>query len=92
MVWQAGLHKVKGYDVSGQIFGFIFIFFSNRQIQLVLDGLYKNNQLIQEFLKAPFLLLPFSYYTLMTYDVICNITICTDDGAFFSKCDQAFDL
>ena len=39
-VWHAGLlhHKVKSYGVSGQIFGLISSFFSNRQLLAVLDG------------------------------------------------------
>ena len=53
---------------------FLFIF-SNRQIQVVLDGLYKNIQLMQEFLKAPFLLLPFSYYTLMTFLMMLSVIL-----------------
>ena len=38
-VWHAGLlHKLKSYGISGQIFGLIFSFLSNRQFQVVLDG------------------------------------------------------
>ena len=38
-VWHAGhLHKLKSYGISGQIFGFIFSFLSNRQLRVVLDG------------------------------------------------------
>ena len=38
-VWHAGLlHKVKFYGISGQIFGLICSFLSNRQLRLVLDG------------------------------------------------------
>ena len=38
-VWHAGLlHKLKSYGISGQIFGFISSFLSNRQIRVVLDG------------------------------------------------------
>ena len=32
-----------------------------------MESLHKNNQLMWEFLKAPFLVLYFSYYTLMTF-------------------------
>ena len=32
-VWHAGLlHKLKSYGISGQIFGFIFSFVSNRRL------------------------------------------------------------
>ena len=38
-VWHAGLlHKLKCYGISGQIFGLISSFLSNRQLQVVLDG------------------------------------------------------
>ena len=65
-VWHAGLlHKVKSYGISGQIFSLISSFLSNRRLRLL--GLPKNIQLILEFLKAPFLVLQFSYYTLMIF-------------------------
>ena len=38
-VWHAGLlHKLKSYGISGQIFGLISFFLSNRQLRVVLDG------------------------------------------------------
>ena len=38
-VWHTGLlHKLKSYGFSGQIFGLISSFLSNRQLWLVLDG------------------------------------------------------
>ena len=38
-VWHAGLlHKLKSYGISGQMFGLISSFLSNRQLQVVLDG------------------------------------------------------
>ena len=38
-VWDAGLlHKLRSYGISGQIFGLISSFLSNRQLQVVLDG------------------------------------------------------
>ena len=38
-VWHAGLvHKLKSYGISGQIFGLISSFFSNRRLLVVLDG------------------------------------------------------
>ena len=38
-VWHAGLlHKLKLYGISGQIFGFISSFLSNRRLQVVLYG------------------------------------------------------
>ena len=38
-VWHAGLfHKLKSYRISGQIFGLISSFLSNRRLRVVLDG------------------------------------------------------
>ena len=48
-------------------------------------------QSMQEFLKAPFLVLHFSINDLPD-DVVCNIAICADDSTLYSKCDQASDL
>ena len=61
-VWHAGLlHKLKSYKTSGQIFGLISSFLSNRQLWVVLDGKCSQNiQLMLEFIKAPFLVLHFS--------------------------------
>ena len=64
-----------------------------------MESLHKNIiQLMLGFLNGPFLVLHFSYYTLMTFrmpdDVICNIAIAiyADDTTLYSKCNQAFDL
>ena len=62
-VWHAGLlHKLKFYGISGQIFGLISSF-----SVITMESLHKNIQLMREFLKAPFLVLHFSYYTLMIF-------------------------
>ena len=38
-VWHAGLlHKLKSYGISGQIFGLISSFLSNKRLRVVLDG------------------------------------------------------
>ena len=38
-VWHAGLlHKLKSYGISGQIFGLISSFLSNRWLEVVLNG------------------------------------------------------
>ena len=70
-VWHAGLlHKLKSYGISGQIFGLIssFLFFFGR-------SLHKNTQLMLEFLKAPFLVLHFSYYKLMTFLTMLSVIL-----------------
>ena len=47
-----------------------------------------------QFLKAPFLVLYFSYLYIndLPDDVICNVAICADDTTLYSKFDQASDL
>ena len=38
-VWHAGLlHRLRSYEISGQIFGLISSVLRNRQLQMVLDG------------------------------------------------------
>ena len=49
-----------------------------------MGSLCKNIQFMLVYLKVPFYVLHFSYYTLMSYfldDVICNIAIYADDQA-----------
>ena len=59
-----------------------------------MGGLHKNTQLMLEFLKAPLLVLHFSYNTLMTFHMMLsvNIAIYADDTTLYSKCDEASDL
>ena len=46
-----------------------------------------------ESLKAPFLVLHFSYYTFdLPDDVMCDIAIYANDTTLYSKCEQASDL
>ena len=58
-----------------------------------IESIHKNIQLMQDF-KAPFLVLHFSYCTLIDLpdDVICNIAIYANDTTLYSKCDRASDL
>ena len=92
-VWHAGLlHKLKSYGISGQIFGLISSFLSNRWLRMVLDGKSSQEYPVNAgVLKAPFLVLHFCYYRLMTF-LTCDIAIYADDATLYSKCDQAFDL
>ena len=57
--------NLKSYGISDQIF--CFILFSVTGGFKWLGSLHKNIQLMLEFLKAPFLVLHFSYCTLMTF-------------------------
>ena len=95
-VWHAGLvHNLKSYGISGQIFGLISSFFSNRWLRVVLDGKSLQEYLVnvgvpQGPIVGPtrFLL----YINDLPDDVICNIAIYADDTTLYSKCDQASDL
>ena len=95
-VWHAGLlHKLKSYGISGQIFGLISSFLSNRQLQVVLDG--KSSQEYPVNVGVPQrsnlgLTLFLLYINDLPDNVICNIAIYADDTSLYSKCDQASDL
>ena len=91
----ADLHKLKSYGISGQIFGRISSFLSNRRLRVVLDG--KSSQeypvnagVPQGSILGPTLFL--LYINDLPDDVICNIAIYADDTTLCSKCDQASDL
>ena len=95
-VWHAGLlHKLKFYGNSGQIFGHISPFLSNRRLRLVLDG--KSSQeypanagVRQGSILAPTLFV--LYINDLPDDVICDIAIYADDITLYSKCDRTSDL
>ena len=95
-VWHAGLlHKLKSYENSGQIFGLISSFLSNRQLRVVLDG--KSSQgypvsvgVPQGSILGPTLFL--LYIDDLPDNVICDIAIYADDTALYSKCDWVSDL
>ena len=95
-VWHAGLlHKRKSYGISGQIFGLISSFLSNRWLRVVLDGKSSqeypiNGGVPQGSILGPTLFL--LYIGDLPDDVICNIAIYADDTTLYSKCDQASDL
>ena len=95
-VWHAGLlHKLKSYGISGQTFGLISSFPSNRRLRVVLFG--KSSQeypvnagVPQGSILGPTLCL--LYINDLPDNVICNIAIYADDTTLYSKCDQASDL
>ena len=66
---QALALDIQGYGISGQIFGLLFHLFSviDSLEWFWIASLYRNIQLMPEFLKAPFLVLYLSYYTLITF-------------------------
>ena len=95
-VWHAGLlHKLKSYGISGQIFGLISSFLSNRWLRVILDGKSSqeypvNDGVPQGSILGPTLFL--LYINDLPDDIICNIAIYVDDTTLYSKCDQASDL
>ena len=95
-IWHAGLlHKLKSYGISGQIFGLISSFLSNRWLQVVLDGKSSQEYSVnagvpQGSILGPTLFL--LYINGLSDDVICDIAIYADDTTLYSKCDQASDL
>ena len=94
-VWHTGLlHKPKSYGISGQIFGLISSFLSNRRLRVVLGG--KSSQeypvdagVPQGSILGPTLFL--LYINDLPDDVICDIAIYADDTTLYSKCDWASD-
>ena len=95
-MWHAGLlQKLKSYGISGQTFGLISSFLSNRRLQVVLDG--KSSQeypviagVPQGSILGPTLFL--LYINDFPDDVICNIAIYANDTTLYSKCYQTSDL
>ena len=80
----------KSYGISGQIFGLISSFLSNRWLRVVLDG--KSSQgypvnagVTQGSILGPTLFL--LYINDLPDDVICNIAIYADDTTLYSKCN-----
>ena len=95
-VWHAGLlHKLKSYGISGQIFGLISSFLSNRRLRVVLDGKSSQEHPVNAGVPQGSILCPtlfLLYINDLPDDVICNIAIYADDTTLYSKCDQASDL
>ena len=95
-VWHGYLlHKLKSYGISGPIFGLIFFIFSNRWIQVVLDGNSSQEYPVnagdpQDSILGPTLFL--LYINDIPDNVIHAIATYTDDTTLYSKCDWASDL
>ena len=100
-VWHTGLlHERKSYGISGQIFGLISSFLSNRRLQVVLDGKSSQEYPVNvgvpqgsipqgSILGATLFLL---YINDLPDDAICNFAIYADDTTLYSKYDQASNL
>ena len=91
-VWHAGLlHKLKSYGISGQIFGLISSFLSNRRLQVVLDGKSSQEYSVNVGVPQGCILGP-ALFLLYINDppdnIICGIAIYADDTTLYSKCDH----
>ena len=92
-VWHAGL--LQTYGISGQIFGLISSFLSNRLLRVVLDGKssqeYPANAGVPQgsILGSTLFLL---YINDLPDDVISDIAIYADDTTLYSQCDWASNL
>ena len=94
-VCQAGfLHELISYEISGQMFGLISSFLSNRRLRVVLDRKSSQEYPINAGSPEGCILGPSLFPLYFNYppDVICSIVIFADDTTLYSKCDQASDL
>ena len=83
------------YGFSGQIFGLILSFLSNRQLQVVLDGASSQEYSVNAGVPQGFILghtLFLLYSNDLLYDVIINIAIYADDTTLCFKYDQVSHL
>ena len=72
-----------------------FLFLSNRQLQVLLDGKSSYEYLVKAVVPPGSILGPtlfLLYINDLPDDVRCDIAIYADDTALYSKCDQACDL
>ena len=76
--WHAGLiHKLKSYGIPGEVFGlalFRLISVTDSFKWFWMGSLHRNIHLMLEFLKVSFLVVHFSYYTLMT-SLMLSVTL-----------------
>ena len=84
----------RSYGISRQIFGLVSSFLSNRLLRVVLEyNLSQEYSVNDEFLKAPFLVLHFSYYTSVTFLMMLPVVLLSMAIILLStQCDLAPDL
>ena len=74
-VWHAGLlHKLKSYGISGQIFGLISSFLSNRRLWVVLDGKSSQEYPFNAGVPQGSILGP-TLYTLITFLIMLSVIL-----------------
>ena len=95
-LWHVGLlFKLKSYGISGQIFGLVSSFLSNRWLRVVLDRKSSQEYPVNAGVPQGCILGPthfLLYINDLRDDVICDIAIYGDDPTLYFKCDQASDL
>ena len=93
-VWHASLlHKFKSYGVSVEVFGLISSFLSKRWLWKVLDGKSSQKYPVNTgFLKGLFLVLHFSYYTLMTFLITLSVILLSKLMILLSTLNSIRDL
>ena len=87
--------NLRSHGISGQIFGLISSFLSNRQLRVVLDGKFSHEHPVNAGVPQGSILGPTLYLLYINDlpgDVICDIAIYGDGTTLYSKCDQASDL
>ena len=87
--------QTSSYGISGQIFGLISSFLSNRRLWVVLDGKSSQEYPVNAGVPQGSILGPTLFLLNINDlpdDVTCNIVIYADDSTLYSKCDQASDL
>ena len=92
-VWHANLHKLISPGISGQIFGLISSFLSNRQLRVVLGGKFSQEYPVNAGVPQGSILghKLFLLYINNLPDVINDIAIYADT-TLYSKCDRVSDL
>ena len=81
-VWHADLlHKLRSYGISGQIFDLVS-FLSNSRLQVVLDG--KSSQEYPVNAGGSFLVVHFSYHTLMIFLIMLSVILLSTLMILFS--------
>ena len=85
-VWYTGLlHKLKAYGISGQIFGLVSSFLSNRWLRVVLDGKSSQEYPVNDGVPQGSILGPtlfVQYVNDFPDDVICDVAIYADDTIY----------